>query len=149
MFTRTLAAQAYLVFHFLGALSEGLQFFFGELGEQRDVLERTKGVLLEPLQNGRQHAGIDCPQYHPAPIVPRTPCRQNQGWAGLGFEVTEGIPRKSKKSDGTRGSRRRRNFSEFSGISGILCCCFFGISEEFVKTSEDFRNSTEESSAQI
>ena len=40
-----------------------------------------------------------------------------QGWAELGFEVTEGIPHKRETSDGIRG---RRSFSEFSGKLGIL-----------------------------
>ena len=36
-----------------------------------------------------------------------------QGWAELGFEVTEGIPRKEKKkSDGSRGSRGMTEFRQ-------------------------------------
>ena len=49
----------------------------------------------------------------------------DQGWAELGFETMEGIPRKRKKSDGSRGNRERRNFSGCSGILGALRRCFF------------------------
>ena len=66
---------------------------------------------------------------------------QSQGRVDLGFEVTEGIPWKRNESDGSGGKPRKTQL--FGILQNIRKApsLFFGTSEEFVKTSEEFRNS--------
>ena len=68
-----------------------------------------------------------------------TPVSIEQGWEELGFEVTQEIPRRRKKSAGK--PRKMELFGILRNIRNSPSLVFFGISEAIVKTSEELRNS--------